>query len=306
MMSRRRRGFTLIELMVSVGIVALLITISAIGFRRLADSNILAQAKSAVVTYAQMARSYAVANGVETTFVVNPFNGRFEIWYLLAPPDGSPFDPQSGGVPGADPPQTLDRYVYAPVLDSGARLPVNRQGEPLAAVHPIDFADPINPSNPGSGTWRSTVNDAQGRNLDNLTWSALCFDAAGRLVIRTRRIATRTFTLRNGDLRDPNAGPADDPITVNRLPDETPDLSIRDAGRAMVFGGPDGDSLITSTTGFIISDAPKMRRILAVNPTPAEIVNNWLLLTRPKQRYQGFAETVIFNRSTGLELGTLN
>lgn len=274
-----RRAFTLIETIVTVGIISLLLGLSAYTFTRVRESNTLAQARNAVLTYAKIARSYAIANHVETMMVVNPFNGRFEIWYLNPPSGGGPFDPLSSGTL----PPFTDGYAFAPVLDSGARLPVDGRGQPLATVNPIDFDD--NDRRP-----YLIHNDP---NLDNLTWSAFCFDKSGKLVIRTRRIATRTYTQRDGTLRGVN--------DRNRLIDETPDLSVFFLG-PMVMGGVNGDTPITSTVGFVISEAPKMRQALGPNPLTHELVNDWLMRTRPGGRYSDFASTVVLNRFSGAEL----
>lgn len=276
---RLPRGFTLVETLAAVGIVSLLVGISAYAFNRLRDSNILAQSRNAVLTYAKIARSYAIAHQIETMMVVNPRNGRFELWHLNPPYGGGPFDPLSSGT---SPPMS-DGYAFAPVLDSGARLPIDRSGRPLAVVHPIDFAD---------NDLRPFQVDSDA-NFDNLTWAAFCFDKSGKLVIRTRRIATRTYTLRNGAERNLN--------DRNRLLDESPDLSVRLFG-PMVQGGDNGDTPITSTVGFVISERPKFRQVLGPQPTTLELVNNWLMQTRPGGRHSDAASTVILNRFSGSEL----
>ena len=295
-------GFTLIEMMVTIAIISVVLSFSAFAFRKATESNVLAQAKNAVLTYAKIARSYAIANQIETMMVVNPYNGRFELWHLNPPPGGGPFEALSPGSPPAPPfgPTNMDGYTFAPVFDSGARIPPDGRGRPLAAVHPIDFADPVNPLNPGGPVWRETVADSEERNIDNLTWATFCFDRSGELVIRTRRIATRSYTMRDGSQRAASER--------NRLIDESPDLAIfRDPSlnaneRFLVYGGSSGDTPITSTRGFIISEAQKLRLALGNNPTPAQLVNSWLLETRPGGRYSDFASTVILNRCSGEEL----
>lgn len=285
---RRRRAFTFIEMLVSVAIISILVTISALGFRKIAESNTLAQARNAVLTYAKIARSYAVANHIETMFVVNPFNGRFEIWHANPPVFGGAWSILSEGLV----PPLSDGYAFAPILDSGARLPMDSDGRPLAAVHPIDYADvPVT---------RPTAADGQERNIDNFTWAAICFDANGELVIRTRRIATRTYTKRDGTPRD-LPGP---PVLRNRLIDETPDLSIYAAGNPMVINGVDGDTPITSSIGLVISEASKMRQAIGSDSItdPSVLVNNWLLKTRTGQPYAAFADTIVLNRYSGHQL----
>src|SRR5258708_5404796 len=139
--------------------------------------------------------------------VATPFTGRFELWPLNPTTDGGPFDPLSASLP--------DGYAYPPIFDTGARLPIDGNGLPVAAVHPIDYDEPdlLHPRQ----NYRRTTTDANGRNIDNLTWAAFCFDENGRLVTRTRRIATRTYFLRDGTQRAA--------AERNRLPDESPDLT---------------------------------------------------------------------------------
>jgi prepilin-type N-terminal cleavage/methylation domain-containing protein len=287
------RAFTLTELVASIAIIGILLSISGLAFRRSIETSSLAQARSAIITYAAVARSYAMANHIETMFVVNPYNGRFEIWYLNPPTGGGPFDPLSAGIA----PPLTDGYAFAPILDAAARLPIDGSGRPIAAVNPIDFDDTIN---------RPTDTTLDGPDMDNLTWAAVCFDASGQLVIRTRRIATRTYTLRSGVPRSPATA-------RNRLIDETPDLSIRSTGGVMVMGGVSGDSPITTTRGFVVSDANKMRQVLAnFSINPQTLVSRWLRLTREgqfaappngsNQSYAQFATTIVFNRYSGQEV----
>jgi prepilin-type N-terminal cleavage/methylation domain-containing protein len=269
-----RSAFTLIELLVSLVIIAVLMTLSAYAFRRTVDTSILSQARNSVLTYARVARAYAMANNIETMLVINPFNGRFEIWHLNPPLGGGPFDPLSGGF---NSPLT-DGYAFAPVLDPSARLPIAAGGRPAAAVNPVDYDDVV---------YRPTAADANEENLDNLTWTAICFSAEGQLVVRTRRIATRTYTRRDGTIR-----PA---AERNRLLDETADLTLSPKVTA-------NDSPITSTRGFVISDQMRMNDALRAAPlTPGNLIDRWLRLTRPGGRYADFATTVLLNRFSGQE-----
>lgn len=269
----RAGGFSLAELLISILIVSILLGISAYAFQRTVRSNILAQARNNLLTYVKVARAYAMANNIETMLVVNPFNGRFELWHLNPPTDGGPFDPLSNGL---NPPQT-DGYAFANVLDPSARMPLNARDQPAAMVNPIDYDDPV---------YRPTVDDPDEENLDNLTWTAICFTADGQLVVRTRRIATRTFTMRDGTPRMPVSA-------RNRLLDETPDLSLS----TIVTGD---DSPITSTRGVVISEFTPMSETLrgaALNPV--NLIGRWLLLTRPGQPFADFSTTVVLNRFTG-------
>lgn len=274
---RRARGFTLVEWMVTIAILSIIAGMGAFAFRGMREGAALAQAKNAVLTYAAAARTYAIANHIETMFVVNPYSGSFEVWHLNPPPQGGPWDPYSGG--DATQPDLADGYAYAShVLDAKASLPLDGNGRPLVIVHPIDYDDP---------NYRPLDDDPEERNIDNLTWVAFCFDENGKLVTRTRRIATRSYYRRNGRVR-PNA-------LRNRLEDETPDLTL-------VPLVTNEDTPITSTRGFVISEWPKMKLATGVTPTPGEIVTQWLYETREGGDYIDFAQTVVMDRFSGQPL----
>lgn len=316
---RPRSAFTLIELMVVISIIAALAAITTLVFKGATDGALLAQAHNTLVSYARLARSYAVANQIETMMVVNPHNGRIELWYANAPASGGAWDPTSR----FDPTSAInaatnnvawsDGYAFANVFDSGAQLAVDGSGKPRVAVHPIDFYDFVN----NQATRGSSFTATPEQNIDNLTWAALCFDPSGSLVTRTRRIATRTHLMRDGSPRQNpiNLSTANAP---NRLPDGQPrediktNTSIAFPYGHMVYGGPQGDSPITSTHGFVISEAERMRRVVGDNPAPADIVNLWLrntLAPRPgvdtaadiAANVSEFADIVVFNRFSGQE-----
>lgn len=311
---RAAAGFTLVELITTIAIIAILVSLVTVAFTSATHNAKMAAARNTIVTHAQLARSYAIANQIETMMVVNPYNNRIELWHLNTNETGGTWDPMSTYDPAAfasfppssalGNPQRADGYAYTSVFDSGAQLPKE------VAVHPVDFYDEVTGTEqrPFSGA------DPNERKMDNLTWPAFCFDPHGRMIIRTRRIATRSYRMRNGS-------PRSEP---NRLPDGTPDLSIIGnptlplAYRYLVWGtlseqgGPDrGDTPITSTYGFILSDADKMRRFTGDNPTPAQLVNNWLRLTydntvygdeRDDIRDPEFSQKVLLNRFSGEEL----
>ena len=273
----RARGFTLVEWAVVIGIMGILMAMGTFAFRDVREGAVLAQARNALLTHAAIARNYAVANHIETMLVVNPYNGRFEIWHLNPPPHGGIWDPQSGTAA----PALTDGYAYAPVLDAAAGLPLDGNGAPMAVVHPIDYDD---------ATYRPT--DPSEQSLDNLTWAAFCFDENGKLVIRSRRIATRSFLFRNGFARPASQR--------NRLPDETPNLKLLDVSPFVLVDG--SDTAITSTRGFVISDLTKMSTVIGTAPTASELMNSWLMQTRPGGRYAQFAETIVLDRFSGQRL----
>lgn len=285
----RRPAFTLIELMVVMALIAILLGVVTMSFRSASDSAVLAQARNTITTYAKLARSYAVANEIETMLVVNPHNGRLELWHLNPPPQGGVWDPISSydpTNPQRNDPRLAEGYAFAPVFDSGAQLPT-KGGRPSVVVHPIDSYNFANQ------TYLRPVNspDPQ-RDMDNLTWPAFCFDASGRLVARTRRIATR---LVGQNIPNRLADGRLDPTLLT-------DLNISPVDRYLVRGGPSGDTPITSTVGFVISDASAMQSALPPNPTPRELVDGWLRETIPGGAAETFSQTIILNRYSGQEL----
>lgn len=263
-----------------MAILTVLLSAGSFAFHSAQNSSVLAQARNALLTYASVARNYAVANHIETMLVVNPFNGRFEIWHLNPPVDGGIWDPSSGG--DAATPLLADGYAFAPVLDASAALPLGSNGRPLAVVNPIDFNDP---------TYRPVAAGTD-QELDNITWTAFCFDENGKLVIRTRRIATRTFRFRNGSPR-----PA---AQRNRLDDESPDLGLLGVGPGILVDNQ--DTAMTSTRGFVISQGLKMKAVVGTQPTAANLVNLWLIETAPGRPYANFADRVVLDRFSGREL----
>jgi prepilin-type N-terminal cleavage/methylation domain-containing protein len=267
-----RRGFTLLEWLVSMAIIALLFSLSVFVFRRAAAHSVMAQARNAVSTYAQVARSYAVANHIETMMVINPVNGRFEVWYLNPPPEGGPWDPASSGL-------YTDGYAFAPILDPAARLPMSPNGEPAAAAHPIDY----DARRAGAGSNQEK--------MDSLNWTAFCFDENGQLVIRSRRIATRLFHRWDGTIA----------AVANRLEkDGTPNMALLSNSPYVMVDA--GDSLITSTRGLVLSERPRMKGVLGANSDANRLVDLWLMRTRNGERYADAADTFVLNRFSGQEL----
>ncbi len=273
---RHRRGFTLVEVLISVAIIGILLSIVGLAVRHLTDKSALAQAKNAVLIHAQVARSYAMNHHIETMLVVNPYNGRFEIWYLNPPAQGGSWDPLSGG--DASEPEQLaatDGYMFSPILDTSARLPLDGNNRPAALVSPIDYEN------------RAPAGPPNQQDKDNLTWAAFCFDEHGHLVIRTRRIATQTYYDPGGGLNG----------NANRLIDGSPDLSLMPLVDV-------NDTPITSTRGFVISEMTKAESVVGDwRATAAStLVEDWLKLTRPGEAYAVFAETIVLGRYSAGQL----
>lgn len=305
-----RRGFTLVELLVTISIIVIVLGVATTSLRGLGESNILANASSTLVTYAGVARMYAIENQVETMLVVNPVNGRLELWHANPPKQGGEWDIVSGGqdlmwLAPPSPPNT-DGYIFAPVLDSSAALPIGGDGRPLVAVFPIDF-DAVGPG-PGFLPLRvdnlaapNVAAPPQAKfNVDNLCWTAVAFDPHGRLIQRQRRIATRVPD--PSDVRIDIWGGA---VASNRRENGEPD-SQRLPNLNPPGGFPGGalcgpadqyvvdrrDTAITTTVGFIVCDRQKMDSFLSItqpivtlNPPPLGMLvapgTGWLPRTRP-------------------------
>lgn len=309
---RARAGFTLIELLVTVAVIVIALGVATLSFSRVTQATALVTAANTISSQVAFARSYAINNQIETMLVVNPYNGRLEIWHLNPPPRGGPWDPYSRGdgtvntpnnaLPDYRPPYT-NGYAFAPVLNASVALPLDSNGVPLVAVFPYDFDATI-----GAGGAPLRVNSLTApsdtrQNRDSLNWVALCFDSQGRMVQRARRVATRS------KFDESYFG-----VVPNRRIDGTPDTLFLPA--QLVPGGTanDGnkyvvdirDSLITSTNGFIVTDRKRMEQVLrTTSPTPLQLLEpntGWLPRTRPGGDLASFAQQVILNPWSGAEL----
>ncbi|MFO0972120.1 MAG: prepilin-type N-terminal cleavage/methylation domain-containing protein [Phycisphaerae bacterium] len=286
-------GFTLLEVLVVTAVVAVSLGIVTLAFRRLGDTNRLALAEATITSAAAVARAYALENAIETMLVVNPQNGRLELWHAAPNLPGGGWDPLSSGDGTIANPTNVNGYVFANVLDSSLALPVDADGRSTVVAHPIDFD-----FDTGGTPLRAT--GATQANWDNLCWAAVCFDADGRLVQRTRRFATR--------LTADYTGAAVPFANTNRRADGTPDLfrlpapiaAYTDAEKYVVD---QRDTLVTSTRGFILSDRAKYEEVLATaNPTPFDIVNVWLARARLYDRH---VRRVLLSSWSGRELAVV-
>lgn len=312
---RASAGFTLIELLVTIAIVVIVLSVATLSFSRITQATALVTAANTITTQVAFARSYAINNQIETMLVVNPYNGRLEIWHLNPPPRGGPWDPYSRGdgtvntpnnpPPDYRPPYT-NGYAFAPVLNASVALPLDSDGVPLVAVFPFDFDATIGVGGPPLRVNSLSSPSDTRQNRDNLNWVCLCFDPQGRLVQRARRIATRS------KFDETYFG-----VVPNRRDDGTPDTSFQPP--QLVAGGSanDGnkyvvdirDTLLTSTNGFIVTDRRRMDQVLRMpSPTPQQLMDpnsGWLPRTRPGGDLASFAQTVLLNPWSGAELAVV-
>jgi len=269
-----RGAFTLLEVLLVCAIVAVALGIVTLAFRKLGESNRLSVAAGTLTQFAAVARAYAIENGIETMLVVNNVNGRMEIWHANPNLSGGGWDPLSSSVP--------DGYVYAPILESSAQMPIGTDNRPLVVVHPLDFDAVVD----ATGT-RLRDTAATQENYDNLQWPAVCFAPDGRIVQVVRRIATRLPSDFQGN---PTPAP-------NRRADGTPINTVALPSRVDA-----ADSRITSTRGLIVSDRSKAEEVLVTAfPTPMDIVNVWLARTRS---FPEFVRYVVISPWSGRELAT--
>jgi len=155
-----RRGFTLIELVVAVAIIALLLISVGAAWRSITESSVELKAINTISAYAAVARTYAMRHQLETVLTIDPRTGQLDLFVWDTAGEAS---------------TSNIRYVHAPVLDDAARIPnrgdPNRPDNLYVRIVPIDYDDcKYAGGDPRMGT-----------NLARLT---LCFDAHGRLIKR--------------------------------------------------------------------------------------------------------------------------
>lgn len=176
---RTPRAFSLVEMLVVIGIISLVAGIARISWKSATAQSVRSLAVNTLSGYLGVARSYAVANKIETMLVVNPWDGRLELWRAnpptgqqrnppwdesrvlsgqhpddLAPvnhtiggnpppqfPNGGTWDVRSNGFGTGTPAERANAngYAFVPVLDNSARLPVDSSGMPKVLVFPLEF-----------------------------------------------------------------------------------------------------------------------------------------------------------------------
>lgn len=148
-LAARSAGFTLIEVLVVASIMVLLAGVAGLGWKTLTASGLDAQAVNALSKYAAVARSYALQYRIETILAIEPptnASSKPHLYLFVHNP------PTHGGQ------WVATEFLYVPVFDETAVLP-----EDFAAA-PVDSA--------GIGT------------RPDEAWVALCFDGAGKLILR--------------------------------------------------------------------------------------------------------------------------
>ena len=123
---QRSRGFTLIEVMVVVGIAAVLMSIAVPAFVRRLSPQSMQRAVADVVEACGKARSHAILNGVTTALRIHPGDRIFVVVVIgkaMAPPPS-----EDGGVPSVVPNQNQE------VLPPGMGTPVAGGGGIFSAT----------------------------------------------------------------------------------------------------------------------------------------------------------------------------
>ncbi|HZJ54384.1 MAG TPA: prepilin-type N-terminal cleavage/methylation domain-containing protein, partial [Myxococcaceae bacterium] len=122
----RSRGITLLEVMVVVGIVAVLTAMSMTGYEQLTSRANFSTVLGNLVTSLRRTRTEAAGRGVTTAFVVDTRANR---WWGIEAPAGwtlGGFDPSSPGtvIISDTFPTGSGKAVFGPEAGFGAALPV--------------------------------------------------------------------------------------------------------------------------------------------------------------------------------------
>lgn len=78
-------AFSLTEMIVVIGIIALLAGVATVSWKAATAQSVRSLAINTLTGYIGVARGYAMANRIETMLVINPFDGRLELWRANPP-----------------------------------------------------------------------------------------------------------------------------------------------------------------------------------------------------------------------------
>lgn len=140
--ARAPRGFTLLELMVAIGLVALLTAMSLGAYDRITSRANFSSVLANLVTSFRQTRSEAAGRGVPTAFVVDTQNNR---WWGIEAPGGwtlAAFDPNNPGtvIVSDTFPTGSGKAVFGPPTGYGSALPV-----PFGSVPVVSSQNPVLP-----------------------------------------------------------------------------------------------------------------------------------------------------------------
>ena len=135
----RRRGFTVIEMMVTVAIASVMVAMSAGAYQQLTSKANFSSVLGNLVTNLRRTRMEAAGRGVATAFVIDIVNNR---WWGIEAPTGwteATFDPNNPGtvIVSGTFPTGSGKAVFGPATGYGAALPAPFATVPvLAAQNP--------------------------------------------------------------------------------------------------------------------------------------------------------------------------
>ena len=137
-----RRGVTILEIMVAIGVMALLAAMSLGAYDRITSRANFSSVLGNLVTSLRQTRSEAAGRGMPTAFVVDTQNNR---WWGIEAPSGwtlAAFDASSPGtvIVSDTFPTGSGKAVFGPATGYGEALPV-----PFASVPVVTSQNPVLP-----------------------------------------------------------------------------------------------------------------------------------------------------------------